>query len=329
MCNLSLSLRCRALIYQLSTKYQHISINLFPSVFFSAFRNTANARIAALLSEIDSDTDDITQQAGDMDIFQAMYSQNMKAIETLLHSGIELQTICEHKEMYDFYGKSPLGCALVWFTELPNVAEMILNAGADPNWHFPDESTAFTIGVAKDWPSQYTDRYIHILKLMLSNGWDFEMPVDNEGNTALSLACRHIGITPGMTAVRFLLENGADVNAVNLSGQTPCMILYGGHAARPGATPYGWSIEGNLEAEIFGMLLEAGADTNKKDNMGNTILHYIAADCRDTGVKKAIKLLANFGIPDFDVINNEGKTAIDVAVEWENETMVKLLLKYS
>lgn len=42
-----------------------------------------------------------------------------------------------------------------------------------------------------------------------------------------------------------------------------------------------------------------------------------------------MELMSDFGLPDSDVVNNEGKTAMDVAVEWDNETMVKLLLKYT
>lgn len=286
-------------------------------------------KIAALFSGSNTETDDALQQTGGMDIFQAMYNNDMEVVEALLHSGIELQTVCEHEDMYDFHGKSPLACAFAWFSELPKAAEMLLDAGADPNWHFPDENTAFAVGITKDWSSRHVERYVRILKQMRSNGWDIEQPADCEGNTALALACRYVGIAPGKAAIRFLLENGADVNAANPSGQTTCMILYGGHPARSDQNPYGWSVDGEQEAEILEMLLEAEADTGKKDNWGNTILHYIAASCRDTGVRKAMELMSDFGLPDSDVVNNEGKTAMDVAVEWDNETMVKLLLKYT
>ena len=284
-------------------------------------------RLAGVLSGGDLGTDGTLQETGGMDIFQAMYNNDMKAVEALLHSGIELQTLCEYETMYDFHGRSPLACAMVWFTELPEAAEMLLSAGADPNWRTPDESTAFAAGVAKDWPSRHTERYLRVLRQMLSCGWDFEQSADREGNTPLALACRYVGITPGKAAVRFLLESGAKADAVNSSGQTPCMILYGGHPARAGQNPYGWSVEGERVAEILEMLLEAGADARKQDNRGNTLLHYIAASCCDAGVRKAMELLEDFGMPDSEAANNEGRTAMDVAVEWNNETMVKLLLK--
>lgn len=42
-----------------------------------------------------------------MDIFQAMYMKDMEALDAILRSGADLQTVCEHKDMYDFEGKSP------------------------------------------------------------------------------------------------------------------------------------------------------------------------------------------------------------------------------
>ena len=79
-------------------------------------------------------------------------------------------------------------------------------------------------------------------------GWHPENPADKEGNTSLSLACREAGYELGNWAVRYLVENGADVNAVNLQGQTPAMNPYGGRfwdgnipcfAVLPRSYPYG------------------------------------------------------------------------------------------
>lgn len=286
-------------------------------------------KIAALLSGSDPKEDKLAAIYGNMDIFQALYSKNMEALNALLHSGVELQTVCEHKEMYDFFGKSPLACALIWFIELPEAAEMILAAGANPNYCFADENTAFSVMIGKDFPSRYTERCADILKQMSQSGWNPEMPVDKEGNTALSLACRYVGYSSGKIAIHYLMEIKATVNPVNLFGQTPLMILYGGHPALPGLQPYGWKVNGDEETFILEILLEAGADTGKKDNWGNTVLHYIAASCRDTGAKNAMNLLLDFKFPDIYAINNEGLTALDIATNRNNEAVVEFLLNYS
>ena len=59
----------------------------------------------------------------------------------------------------------------------------------------------------------------------------------------------------------------------------------------------------------------------------NTLLHYIAAGST-RGLKEAAALVMDFGSPDVNAVNNEGKTALDIATEKNNETLVKFLLKY-
>ena len=52
--------------------------------------------------------------------------------------GADLQTVCEHKDMYDFESKSPLACAFSWFDSIQDAPAMILNGGANPELPFPE-----------------------------------------------------------------------------------------------------------------------------------------------------------------------------------------------
>lgn len=72
------------------------------------------------------------------------------------------------------------------------------------------------------------EQCLHFLQCLTECGWNPEEPADKEGNTALSVACRGAGHESGVWAIRYLVENGADVNAANMQGQTPAMNLYGG-----------------------------------------------------------------------------------------------------
>ena len=69
-------------------------------------------KIGALLSGQDPETDGLAALAGGLDIFQALWHNDMTALDALLRSGVDTQSICEDKNMTDFKGKSPLGCAL-------------------------------------------------------------------------------------------------------------------------------------------------------------------------------------------------------------------------
>lgn len=292
-------------------------------------------KVGSLLSGNDPENNELYAQAGGMDIFQALFYKNRTALDALLRLGVELQTICEHEDMSHFFsGISPLSCALI--SSNFEAAEMILNAGADPDYHMPDERTAFAVWVGNNRPSGNEGQYIRILKLMTQCGWNHELSVDKAGNTALSFACSYVSGGLGKTAIQYLLKNGAEINTVNLCGQTPLMILYGGRywdgyipslSSLSRSYPYGGKHCSNDETELLEILLKAGADSSGKDNWGNTLLHYIAAGCNEKESRKATEILLDFTLPDVDAVNNEGLTAMDIATAKNNEALVKFLLK--
>ena len=293
-------------------------------------------KIGALLSGQEPETDGLAALAGGLDIFQALWHNDMTALDALLRSGVDTQSICEDKNMTDFKGKSPLGCALAW--ENFTAAEMLLRGGADPNFRDAEERTAFAVWMGnRGHEHEDKEECLHFLQCLTECGWDPESPADKEGNTALSVACRGAGYDTGIWAVRYLVENGADVNAANMQGQTPAMNLYGGRywngniprfAALPRSYPYDGRSCTEQDAETLEILLEAGTDINARDKWGNTLLHYIAASSM-RGSKEAAALVMDFGTPNVNAVNNEGKTVLDIATEKNDEALVKFLLKYS
>lgn len=293
-------------------------------------------RIGALLSGQDPETDELAALAGGLDVFQALWYHDETALDALLRSGTDTQTICEDEKMYDFHGKSPLGCALTW--ENFSAAEMLLRGGADPDFRDSEERTAFAVWMSnKRHKSFCKEDCLHFLQCLMECGWTPDSPADKYGNTSLSVACQGAGYEAGVCAVRYLVESGADVNAVNMQGQTPVMNLYGGRfwdgniprfAGFPRSYPYGGRNCTDEDAETLELLLEAGADINAKDNWGNTLLHYIAGSST-RGSKEAAALVMDFGSPDVSAVNNEGLSALDIAMEKNDETLVKFLLKYS
>ena len=59
----------------------------------AAIENKA-MKIAAFLSGSDPDVDELSALHGNMDIFQAMYMKDMEALDAILRSGADLQTVC-------------------------------------------------------------------------------------------------------------------------------------------------------------------------------------------------------------------------------------------
>lgn len=293
-------------------------------------------KIGALLSGQDPETDELAAIAGGLDQFQALWYRDEEALDALLRSGADTQVVCEDNGMTDFKGKSPLGCALTW--ENFSAAELLLRRGADPNFRDSEERTAFAVWMSnRGHGCEYKEPCLHFLQCLTACGWDLESPADKEGNTALSVACRGAKYDTGIWAVRYLVENGADVNAHNMQGQTPTMNLYGGRywdgniprfSGFARSYPYDGRACTEQDAETLEVLLEAGADINVKDKWGNTLLHYIAGSSM-RGSKEATELVMEFGTPDVSAVNNEGLTALDIAAKKNDETLVKFLLKYS
>ena len=108
--------------------------------------------------------------------------------------------------------------------------------------------------------------------------------------------------TEAMT--RLLVTRGADVNAKDRNGWT---VLSG--AAR----------SGNLE--LVKLLLDNGGDVNSKDNNGYTPLHQ-AASALDGG-ESIVRLLLVHGAG--TQVNNDGNSALDIAISVGNGAVVQLL----
>ncbi|MCC8173928.1 MAG: ankyrin repeat domain-containing protein [Odoribacter sp.] len=75
------------------------------------------------------------------------------------------------------------------------------------------------------------------------------------------------------------------------------------------------------------LMLEYGADTTLKDKDGNTVLMHLAQNKDFNWTHVMADLLFEFSDPLPQETNNEGKTALDYAVENNNEKLVKLLLE--
>ena len=97
-------------------------------------------------------------------------------------------------------------------------------------------------------------------------------------------------------AIDCLIENGAHPNAPAQSGMTPLHLA----AAAPGTSK-----------NVVLALIDAGADTGARDSKGNTPLHTAALN--HSGVD-AIRALAERNA-DFGAVNNDGRTAQDLAAE--------------
>lgn len=108
--------------------------------------------------------------------------------------------------------------------------------------------------------------HLNVVRTLISKHNAYVNSTTKTKSTPLRAACYdgHLDI------VKFLIENGADIEIANRHGHTCLMIAcYKGHL------------------EIARFLIECGADVNRKSVKGNTALH----DCADSGSLEIMELL--------------------------------------
>ncbi len=117
----------------------------------------------------------------------------------------------------------------------PEIMQVLLADGADPQMTMPDGATALMLAADEDSPTNADRRGVNVIdygkvepetKVLpaVEAAWNANANVaasDKAGNTALHAAVTH----RYATVVQFLVDHGADVNARNKAGLTPLELV--------------------------------------------------------------------------------------------------------
>ncbi|KAH8895368.1 ankyrin [Thozetella sp. PMI_491] len=162
---------------------------------------------------------------------------------------------------------------------------------------------------------------IHAAELFIDAGSDLATP-DPEGNTGLHyLASQLFSSSVQKIWYRFIAA-GVDVNTLNKMGESALWVF---SKSRPQmGRRYG--NEGSQNLEAMRLLEEAGVDFTVRGKTGQTLLHAAArtpmAHCRGELTERFKWLMAR-GV-DPAVEDDEGNSAIDVAVQSRNKEILEL-----
>ena len=105
---------------------------------------------------------------------------------------------------------------------------------------------------------------------------------DQYGHTALHWA----SIGGGSTAVGYLLQRGADINAKDNNGDAPVHLAVQG---KKWATADILLRKGGNQKAKLTFLLEHGADVNQKNNQGQALIHHLAlSGCRKRSLVETV-----------------------------------------
>ena len=193
----------------------------------------------------------------------------------------------------------------------PEVVQMLLKKGADPN-------ARNIVPDSGDWAGDTALMYavqgdfVEAVRLLLAAGADVRA-VNESGQTVLMKAARVDAgndVQTHVVMLQMLLKRGVDVNARDKKGKTALM-----HAA------YEWFTEAGgifSHPEILRVLLEHGADVNAQDSQGDTALMTAIKYCRITPAKagnlEVVKILLEKGAQ-VNLQNRDGQTAMTYAKE--------------
>ena len=283
-------------------------------------KDCADKRLAALVEGTYSEDADSTVLTGGLSLQEAVEKKDYDAIRNIAANGSDLNEIADDGK---WRGRTALSVACSYLDE--KSVELLLSLGADPNFKNANGQTClYQVLHDGDTPSfnfsVRDDRNTvckKILSLLLSAGMDKNAAISDDGDTALIAACRKSDWKERL-CYKFasaLIASKCDLDAANLQGQNALMLI---------------SSQNGADAnELQIAMLEAGASVAETDQNGNTALHYAAQNSNYSVAKEMAEMLFEFDFSDVDAVNNDGKTALEIATEQNNEPLVKLILMNS
>ena len=174
-----------------------------------------------------------------------------QALKVLLEGGGNPNAI-------DRYGETPLhigadaSSPILLEQESALVMRVLLEFGADPNWENHDGNTPLHVA------AHTHGHYQRTIGILLRSGAEVNV-TNRDGNTPLHMAVIR-GSANNSDSVELLVDNGANVHATNNDGYTPLQLfLYGGPDEQRTAIA----------------ILQAGADPDLGDPVGNTAIHAL------------------------------------------------------
>ena len=191
-----------------------------------------------------------------------------------------------------------------------NSAKLLIKSGADVNLKNNGGMTALmnASAVGSD----------ELVELLINAGARVN-EVDNDGRTAIFYACRGYDVcsfyinynsfygysfSESVEVVKFLIDNGADVNLKNNGGMTALMSA------------------SDVSHELIELLIKSGARVNEVDDNGKSALMYAIISSSDIEV---VKFLIDNGA-NVNLKSNDGETALMNAYIRGNKELVELLI---
>ena len=209
-------------------------------------------------------------------------------------------------DLQDKYGDTALHLAVMGDGVDYQVIVELLNHGANTEIRNIDREIPLSLAI-ENYKNE--SEKVKIIKKLLKHGANPNVHGRN-GDTSLHKSC----LNGNISITKVLLEYGANVDMLNDHNVAPLHLTFIG----------GDNQIGDIEL-VIKELLKHGADVNLKKDYGETILHDAASE--DDIPEYLFQEFLKHGA-DLDVKDLYGATPLHHAVEFEQQSNVKSLLKY-
>ncbi|GFO50455.1 ankyrin repeat domain protein [Plakobranchus ocellatus] len=235
----------------------------------------------------------------------------LKAVQSGRHEGLDLLVShCNFKKLSQSLLKPAVQSGST------KTVQFLLNQGADVNVCCGNSSVALLLALKHLSHS----KLMEMVTFLVENGAHVNRSVSNESPLVRAVSIKEPEI------VRYLLEKGADVNEVgDDEGNTALMAAF---SRRYRIMSFTYETLKHREimnviTEVVELMLEAGADPNKTNCVGNTAIHVaIAESCLE-----AMPLLLKAGA-ELEVRNSDGLTPLLLAADEGRAAMISLLKRH-
>jgi len=259
-------------------------------------------------------TDQDESQMGGMELDQAVLLKNHQVIQSLLENGSDANYVSEQ------YGNRSV-LMIACQNADDKTIELLLNHGADPNYRLGQSGYSCATFLLNEGlknirnvpPGKFPPQLRNSLRLLKKHGWNASTSIDNQENTPL-----HIAVSGAYFAdteydlIETLIDMGANPNNTNANGQTPLMI----YAQNGDENKHG----------LAELLIDSDSSVDIRDKYGRTALHYATTNSKHNSALKIAKLIVEQNPQIVPLSDNNERTAIDEAVETNNEQLIKFLL---
>lgn len=234
-------------------------------------------------------------------------TQNKKAVDFCINKKLPI-------DKKNSAGETPLALALKNPENITvaQIAAELLLAGAE---HVDCNASYFEEAVSQrnlslrmsdgQTPLHFAAIYGHtgIAQYLLDNGADTKAQ-DISGTTPLHEAVRY----GNAEIARLLIEKGADVNGKDSLGKTPLLLI----------------IPEDGQAQIYRLLLSSGSNVNQKDMYGDTVMHVASM----SGISPEIMEMFTSNGADINIRNKKGVTPLSTSIEHGNAAQVNFYVRH-